>query len=47
MKKAAAIKVDSYDYNCNDIEKGVNDALGLLGGMEKFVSSGDRVLIKT
>ncbi|AIF52960.1 hypothetical protein [Pelosinus sp. UFO1] len=27
MEKVAAVKVDSYDYNYEDVEKGVNEAL--------------------
>ena len=46
MNKVAAVKVDSYDYNYADVEKGVNEALILLGGLDKFISAGDRVLLK-
>ena len=46
MQRFAAVKVDSYDYNYADIEKGVQEVLALLGGIEKFISPGDRVLLK-
>jgi len=46
VNKVAAVKVDSFDYNYGDVEKGVNEALELLGGMEKYISPGDRVLVK-
>jgi len=46
MNKVAAVKIDSFDYNYEDIEKGIQEALALLGGIEKFISPGDRVLIK-
>jgi len=46
MQKVVAVKVDSFDYNYEDIEKGMNEALDLLGGIEKFISPGDRVLVK-
>ncbi|MBP2658641.1 MAG: hypothetical protein H6Q69_1673 [Firmicutes bacterium] len=44
--KVAAVKVDSFDYNYEDVEKGVQEALELLGGLDKFINSGDRVLLK-
>lgn len=40
----AAVKVD--DYACNTIARGMDEALALLGGLEKFVEAGDRVLLK-
>ena len=46
MNKVAAVKVGSYDYNYEDVEKGVNEALKLLGGLDKFINPGDRVLLK-
>jgi len=46
MTKVAAVKVDCFDYNYDDIEKGVNEALELLGEIEKFISHGDMVLVK-
>ncbi|MBP2644418.1 MAG: iron-sulfur cluster-binding protein [Firmicutes bacterium] len=46
MTKVAAVKVESFDYNYDDIEKGVKEAIELLGGIEKFISPGDRVLVK-
>lgn len=46
MNKVAAVKVGSYDYNYEDGEKGVNEALELLGGLDKFINHGDRVLLK-
>jgi uncharacterized protein (DUF362 family)/NAD-dependent dihydropyrimidine dehydrogenase PreA subunit len=42
--KVAAVKVSSYDYP--EVERGLNDALELIGGMESFVRPGDKVLIK-
>lgn len=46
MTKVAAVKVDSYDYDYQDVEKGVQEALELLGGLDKFISPGDKVLLK-
>lgn len=46
MNRVAAVKVDSYDYTYEDVEKGMNEALDLIGGIEKYVSPGERVLIK-
>lgn len=46
MQKVAAVKVDSYDYNYEDVEKGIKEALALLGGLDKFIDPGDRVLLK-
>ena len=43
MQKVAAVKVvNTYE----DVEKGVNETLGLLGGLDKFISPGERVLLK-
>ncbi|MBP2652790.1 MAG: hypothetical protein H6Q73_359 [Firmicutes bacterium] len=42
--KVAAVKVT--DYNYAEVERGLKEALELLGGMERFVNGGDRVLIK-
>ena len=41
-----AVKVESYDYNYAEVEKGVQEALELLGGMSKYIQPGDRVLVK-
>jgi uncharacterized protein (DUF362 family) len=46
MPKVAAVKVDSFDYTYDDVEKGVTEALDLLGGLDKFINPGDRVLLK-
>ena len=46
MQKVAAVKVDSYDYNYDDVEKGVKEALALLGGIDKSISPGEKVLLK-
>jgi uncharacterized protein (DUF362 family) len=46
MQRVVAVKVDSYDYNYEDVEKGVNEALALLGGIDKFINPSDRVLLK-
>ena len=42
--RVAAVKVDSYDYQT--VEKGLGEALSLLGGLGKFVNPGEIVLIK-
>ena len=42
--QVAAVKVG--DYETNAVSAGVREALGLLGGMGKFVRAGDRVLLK-
>jgi uncharacterized protein (DUF362 family) len=47
MQKVAAVKVDSYDYIYEDVEKGVHEVLSLLGGLDKFISPGERVLLKS
>ncbi len=44
INKVAAVKVDSYDYIYEDLAKGIQDALALLGGLDKFISASDRVL---
>lgn len=36
MQKVAAVKVGSYDYNYEDVEKGIQEVLTLLGGLDKF-----------
>jgi uncharacterized protein (DUF362 family)/Pyruvate/2-oxoacid:ferredoxin oxidoreductase delta subunit len=46
MVKVAAVKVDSFDYNYEVVEKGIQEALSLLGGLDKFISPGDKVLLK-
>lgn len=46
MNKVGAVKVEGYDYNYDDVERGINEALALLGGLDKFISPGDRVLLK-
>ena len=42
--KVAAVRAD--DYTAQTIGRGVEEALGLLGGIGKFVQAGDRVLLK-
>jgi uncharacterized protein (DUF362 family) len=42
--KVAAVNVASYA--CAGVEKGLAEALGLLGGVERFVAPGDKVLVK-
>jgi uncharacterized protein (DUF362 family) len=42
----ATVKVDSSDYTYEDIERGINEALDLLGGSDKFLNAGERVLLK-
>ncbi|MBP2658634.1 MAG: hypothetical protein K0R78_3417 [Pelosinus sp.] len=37
MVKVVAVKVDSYYYNYEDVEKGVNEAIELLGGLDKSI----------
>ena len=44
MNKVAAVKVDSFAYNYGDVEKGVNEALELLGGLSSFRISGTESL---
>lgn len=44
MQKVAAVKVDSFDYTYEDVEKGVQEALELLGGLDKFINHGHKVL---
>jgi uncharacterized protein (DUF362 family) len=46
MQKVAIVKVDSLDYIYEDLEKGVQEALALLGGIDKFINPGERVLLK-
>lgn len=46
MNKVADVKVDSLAYNFEDVLTGIQEALALLGGLDKFISSGDRVLLK-
>ena len=36
MNKVAVSKVNSFDYNYEDVEKGMNEALALIGGIEKY-----------
>ncbi len=42
--KVAAVNAPSYDRAV--VEQGLDEALGLLGGVEKFVAPGDKVLVK-
>lgn len=42
--KVAAVNVASYDRAA--VEKGLAEALALLGGVERFVAPGDKVLVK-
>lgn len=42
--KVAAVNVPGYDRA--QVEKGLAEAFGLLGGVEKFVAPGDEVLVK-
>jgi uncharacterized protein (DUF362 family)/Pyruvate/2-oxoacid:ferredoxin oxidoreductase delta subunit len=44
MMKVAAVNVASYARA--GVEKGLAEALGLLGGVERFVAPGDKVLVK-
>ncbi len=46
MQRVAAVRVDSYDYTYKDVEQGIQEAFALLGGLDKFISPGDRVLLK-
>jgi uncharacterized protein (DUF362 family) len=46
MNIVAAVKVDGFDYNYEGVEKGIQEALDLLGGLDKVISPGDRVLLK-
>lgn len=46
MIKVAVSKVDSFDYTYSDVEKAMNEALALIGGIEKYINLGERVLIK-
>jgi uncharacterized protein (DUF362 family) len=38
--------MQKVDYNYDDVEKSVKEALALLSGIDKFISLGDRVLLK-
>jgi len=42
--KVAGVKVDTYSYQ--EIEQGLDQALGLLGDMSDWIKPGDKVLIK-
>jgi uncharacterized protein (DUF362 family) len=44
MSKVALIRCESYDYD--EVKKAVARGLGLIGGTEKFVKSGQKVLLK-
>lgn len=46
MTKVAVANVGGYDYNYSDVEKAMNEALALIGGIEKYINPGERVLIK-
>ncbi|MCC5467897.1 hypothetical protein [Pelosinus baikalensis] len=46
MQKVATVKVDSFDYNYEEVKKGVQEALELLGGLDKFINPGEKVLVK-
>ena len=45
MKPVVSV-VDVKDYNFNDVLSGVTESINLLGGIEKFISPGKKVLIK-
>ena len=45
MTKVAVVKADSYDTQV--VEQAVAELLTHLGGIEKYINPGDRVLIKT
>ncbi len=42
--KVAAVKVDNYTYE--EVERGLNEALTLIGGLAGFVNPGEKVLLK-
>lgn len=44
MTKVAAVQVSNYQYEV--VEKGLQEALFLLGGIAKFIHSGQKVLLK-
>ncbi len=46
METVASVKVDSFDYTYEYVEKDVNEVLDLLGLLYKFINPGDRVLLK-
>ena len=44
ISRVAAVRVT--DYAAESVVAGIGQALTLLGGLEQFVQSGDRVLLK-
>ncbi|MDF2570673.1 MAG: hypothetical protein K0R55_2277 [Sporomusa sp.] len=44
MTKVAAVKVSNY--NSQDLEQGLQEALALIGGLSAIIQAGDKVLIK-
>jgi len=44
MSKVVLIRCESYDYD--EVKKAIVRGLGLIGGAEKFVKSGQKVLLK-
>lgn len=44
MQKVAVVKTESYDTQV--VEQAMQELLAHLGGMEKFITPGDKVLIK-
>lgn len=46
MKSAKVSIIRCKDYNSQNVHKAVNEAVGILGGIERFVKPGEKVLIK-
>lgn len=44
MTKVAVVKADSYDTQV--VEQAMQDLLTHLGGIEKYINPGERVLVK-
>ncbi|MBP2633102.1 MAG: hypothetical protein H6Q70_3730 [Firmicutes bacterium] len=44
MTKVAAVKADSYDTQV--VDQAMQELLAHLGGIEKYINPGDRVLVK-
>lgn len=44
MRKVAVVKADSYDTHI--VEQAISDLLAHLGGIEKYINPGERVLVK-
>jgi uncharacterized protein (DUF362 family) len=42
--KVSIVKCE--DYKQSDVDKAVKDSIDLLGGIDKFISKGDKVLLK-